>query len=156
MDHSKWSHVVNIAADLPQRSLVSHLDHFPARQRNPGIRRTILGPLVFECAPHRPTYHSSPFRKKDPPKSPASFRIAAKDLTDPEHPRHQTLFPNRCRANLQHICQSRPDFGLGLRHSQRESFYSYPSRPPPARQQPMRSLYQWAWEKTAQFHPGLK
>ena len=44
-------------------------------------RRHPLGPLGFEGAQHRQTLHSSSSR--DPQQSPASFRVAVKDLEDP-------------------------------------------------------------------------
>jgi len=40
-----------------------------------------LGPLGFEGAQHRQTLR--PSRRRDPQQSPASFRIAVKDLEDP-------------------------------------------------------------------------
>ena len=37
------------------------------------------------------------------------------------HRRPQVAIPRRCRANLEHISQSRPDYGLDLIHFQCES-----------------------------------
>ena len=46
---------------------------------NAGVETEPLGPLGFEGAQHRQTLR--PSRRRDPQQSPASFRIAVKDLT---------------------------------------------------------------------------